>query len=247
MVRVFATLPVEVIEEKRAPTPAEEARVMAAFEAYLEQTWKPVVQDLVIKVRSPGSSSDPGTCPPGTAWTGAGCRSGGNPAWLSRAQAMVDKARNVYPELPATRILVDDPNIAGAVATSRPGVFTIRSVTADSHRDTLLAQLIANVLVPRAPSLQRTTSQAELNTEEAERILRVNVKAVEVLQRVWDFTERGALIAVSARLESQHAALQTGHTVPLANHYRPCQELAYLWAQFPAYPPPDSLPKCPPR
>jgi hypothetical protein len=151
-------------------------------------------------------------------------------AVAAAAQRLADRIAELYQVSPVN-VLVG-PLASGQGATIRGnGVMTLSLEGLDFPeliRDAYLAHEMGHWI------LGHVTSLAVGVSEQQQREIDADVKAVEILMRSKGMSQTGAFAAVYAQQMASKQTLDEGKTVPLASHPDPCRKMSALLAAYPA-------------
>jgi hypothetical protein len=146
------------------------------------------------------------------------------------AQRLADRIAELY-KVSRVNVLVG-PLASGQGALIRGnGVMTLSPETLDFPeriRDAYLAHEMGHWILGHVAGPAVTVS------EQQQREIDADVKAVEILMRAKSMTQTGAFAAVYAQQMASKQTLDEGKTVPLASHPDPCRKMSALLTAYPA-------------
>jgi hypothetical protein len=146
------------------------------------------------------------------------------------AQRLADRIAELYQVSPVN-VLVE-PLAPGQGALIRGnGVMALSPEILDfppKIRDAYLAHEMGHWILGHVASRAGTVS------EQQQREIDADIKAVEILMRSKGMPQSGAFAAVYAQQMASKQTLDEGKAVPLASHPDPCQKMSALLAAYPA-------------
>jgi hypothetical protein len=146
------------------------------------------------------------------------------------AQRLADQIAELYRVSPVK--VVVEPLAAGQGALIRGnGVMTLSPETLgfpEQIRDAYLAHEMAHWILGHVAGPSVTVS------EQQQREIDADVRAVEILMRSKSLTQTQAFAAVYAQQMASKQTLDEGKTVPLASHPDPCRKMSALLVAYPA-------------
>ena len=151
-------------------------------------------------------------------------------ALAAAAQRLADRIAEVY-RVSAVNVLLGPLAPGQGALIHRNGVMTLSPETLDFSemiRDAYIAHEMGHWI------LGHVAGPAVAVSEQQQREIDADVKAVEILTRSKSMPEARAFAAVYAQQMASKQTLDEGKTVPLASHPDPCRKMAALLAAYPA-------------
>jgi hypothetical protein len=151
-------------------------------------------------------------------------------AIAAAAQRLADRIAEVYRVSPVNVLLGPLAPGQGALI-HRNGIMTLSPEILDFPepiRDAYLAHEMGHWI------LGHVTDPAVAVSEQQQREIDADIKAVEILMRSKSMPATRAFAAVYAQQMASKQTLDEGKTVPLASHPDPCRKMAALLAAYPA-------------
>jgi hypothetical protein len=151
-------------------------------------------------------------------------------AVAAAAQRLADRIAELYQVSPVNVLVGPLAPGQGALIDGN-GVMTLSQEGLDFPeliRDAYLAHEMGHWILGHVASPAVTVS------EQQQREIDADVKAVEILMRSKSMPQTGAFAAVYAQQMASKQTLDEGKTVPLASHPDPCRKMAALLAAYPA-------------
>lgn len=141
---------------------------------------------------------------------------------------MADKTARLYGKRPI--YLMFGPHVAGEGGSFRGGMITVSDrVILHPHREALMAHELAHYLLDHHLDQKTFPSLREYYEWQRPREVEANTKAVEILQRVKEVSERDAFKLFHDFLLAIH---RSGSSLP--THHPACEEIGDLVKRFPA-------------